>query len=330
MPLRAGVTARAEGRTDARSDGAVTRRGGLRPLRPRISSPAAVARIEGDPLSPESQAPHASPVQAPRADSRRRTRSPGPAVMVREVHTPAEAAVAARLWREYGAWLARHREVTAFDDEVLRRGMARLRAEAAELPGPYAPPSGALLLVLAGDQPVGCGALRRVDRSTAELKRVFVRPSTRGLGAGRALTLALLERARELGYARVVLDTLPGMTAAIALYRALGFRDTAPYWKPPYPGALFLEYRLRRARARRPPGRPSRPAPPRRAANRRDPRRRRTPPLGRHPILGRGASHARRRRGRARPAGRRAGPAAARRGDRRAASDPPGGLRDRR
>ena len=115
-------------------------------------------------------------------------------------------------------------------------------AELASLPGAYAPPGGALLL--APGQ--GCVAVRPLDPATAELKRLYVRPAARGTGLGRRLTLAAIGEARERGHSRLVLDTVAGkMDAAIALYRALGFREIAPYTGNPVPGALCLELRLR-------------------------------------------------------------------------------------
>jgi putative acetyltransferase len=115
-------------------------------------------------------------------------------------------------------------------------------AEVRTLPGAYAPPRGALLL--APGQ--GCVALRAVDDRTAEVKRLYVHPKARGAGLGRSLACAAVEEARSLGYARVVLDTMPEqMAAAVRLYRSLGFRDAAPYLAQPTPGALCLELRLR-------------------------------------------------------------------------------------
>ncbi len=61
---------------------------------------------------------------------------------------------------------------------------------------------------------------------------------------GRALTEAAMHEARGIGYARLILDTVPVMTVAIALYRALGFREIAPYRANPIPGAMFFELRL--------------------------------------------------------------------------------------
>lgn len=114
--------------------------------------------------------------------------------------------------------------------------------ELAGLPGAYGPPRGALLLAPGA----GCVALRPLDARTAEMKRLYVRPQARGAGLGRTLALAAIARARELGFARLVLDTIPErMDAAVKLYRSMGFRDTAPYGPAPTPCGLCLELPLR-------------------------------------------------------------------------------------
>jgi len=114
--------------------------------------------------------------------------------------------------------------------------------ELASLPGNYAPPRGALLL--APGQ--GCVAVRPLDAETAEMKRLYLRPEARGAGLGRSLAGAAVAHARERGFSRVVLDTIPEkMQEAVALYRSMGFRDAAPYLPEPTPGALCLELTLR-------------------------------------------------------------------------------------
>ena len=114
-------------------------------------------------------------------------------------------------------------------------------AELAALPGEYAPPGGVLLIARDGDAPAGCVALRRLDAGTGEMKRMYVREAYRGGGLGRRLAGAVIEEARNRGYVRVLLDTLPKLAPAIALYRDLGFRETAAYLASPTPGAVCFE-----------------------------------------------------------------------------------------
>ena len=116
--------------------------------------------------------------------------------------------------------------------------------ELATLPGDYARPAGRLLLAFEELRAAGCGALRRIDDEVCEMKRLYVRPAFRGKGAGRELIDALMHCAREIGYRRMRLDTLPSMTSAIAIYRSLGFKAIAPYRVNPVPGAAFLELDL--------------------------------------------------------------------------------------
>lgn len=164
---------------------------------------------------------------------------------IRLVTNPCDVADVRSLFLEYRTWLAEHREVTAFADSVLRVGLRALDEEIATLPGAYGPPRGALFLALEEGRSVGCGALRELPKNVAELKRVYVRPKARGNGLGRRITVAALNEARRMGYARVVLDTLPNMTAAIAIYRKMGFVPIGAYWAHPVEGALFFQYRLR-------------------------------------------------------------------------------------
>ena len=132
------------------------------------------------------------------------------------------------LVREYAASLPFALDFQDFDRELN------------ELPGDYAPPKGALLLA----RGAGCVGLRPIDKTTCEMKRLYVRPSARGTGLGRRLAEAAITEARTLGYKRMRLDTVPGMDSAQSLYERLGFEDIAPYRANPIPGARFLELQL--------------------------------------------------------------------------------------
>jgi ribosomal protein S18 acetylase RimI-like enzyme len=150
------------------------------------------------------------------------------ALRIVPAHEPAWLTMVRELFLEYAAGLG-------FD-----LGFQNFDAELEELPGRYAPPSGRLLLAVRASEPAGCVALRGLDDTTCEMKRLFVRPAFRGCGAGRLLVEAILAEGRAAGYRQMRLDTLPSMGAAIALYRSLGFRPVEAYTVNPHPGALYL------------------------------------------------------------------------------------------
>lgn len=116
--------------------------------------------------------------------------------------------------------------------------------ELASLPGAYAQPSGRLLVAFDWDEPAGCGAFRQLENGVCEMKRLFVRPEHQGKAIGAALARALIEQAIEAGYSRMRLDTMPSMTRAITMYRALGFKEIPAYRFNPVPGSMFFELRL--------------------------------------------------------------------------------------
>ena len=125
-------------------------------------------------------------------------------------------------------------------------GFQDFQQELENLPGEYAEPRGCLFLGFENRAAAGCVALRDFGDNVAELKRLYVRPQFRGSGLGRLLTQRIIEEARERGYVRILLDTVPSMTAAVVLYRSLGFRPIAPYRYNPIDGALFMVLELAR------------------------------------------------------------------------------------
>jgi putative acetyltransferase len=144
--------------------------------------------------------------------------------------SPDDIKHARELFEEYAAWLQIDLCFQSFDKEL------------ASLPGQYAPPDGRLLLAIEGEQIAGCVALRKIGEDTCEMKRLFVRSQFRGKGLGRKLAETIIAEARQIGYERMRLDTLPGrMDQAIKLYRSLGFTEIPAYYHNPVPDATFME-----------------------------------------------------------------------------------------
>lgn len=96
-------------------------------------------------------------------------------------------------------------------------------------PRTFDPPDGAFVVALLDGEPVGCGGIRRLDAATAELKRMATLPAARRRGVARAVLHALEERARALGYRRLVLETGSRQPEAVALYRAAGYVDVPAF-----------------------------------------------------------------------------------------------------
>ncbi len=112
------------------------------------------------------------------------------------------------------------------------------------LPGDYAPPRGLLLLARQDGQDAGCIGLRPFDETRAEIKRLYIRPPFRGAGLGRTLAAAAIAHARSAGYRGILLDTLPAMREARALYSSLGFADCPAYYDNSCVGSDCYELKL--------------------------------------------------------------------------------------
>lgn len=153
-------------------------------------------------------------------------------VRISAASTTAEFEAVRGLFRDYARTPDVDVCVVGFDEEI--------RA----LPGVYAEPSGAVLLAQLMGAPAGCVAIKPVDESTAEMKRLFVRPEARGRKIGERLALAAIAAARARGYRRLRLDTLPSMTEARAIYSRLGFREVVPFGSLPVAGATWMELAL--------------------------------------------------------------------------------------
>ena len=149
-------------------------------------------------------------------------------IEIRSAELPRDLEVVRALFEEYANGLGVDLAFQGFDREL------------AELPGKYQPPAGSLLLAWNGERAVGSIALRPLDSRICEMKRLYVRPEARGEQLGRRLVERLCREARDAGYARICLDTLPMMVSAQSLYESLGFVPVEPYVFNPIPGTKFL------------------------------------------------------------------------------------------
>lgn len=151
-------------------------------------------------------------------------------ITLHAAHTPELLDVARELCREYAA--APHVAIRWPDSE----------RDIAGLPGEYAPPKGSILVAKDADRPIGFGCIRQLDEpGVCEMKRLYVRPTSRGEGVGELLVRALVDHARGLGYFTMRLDTAAEMTVAQALYRRLGFTKIPPYHDRLQPGDVCYQ-----------------------------------------------------------------------------------------
>lgn len=153
-------------------------------------------------------------------------------ISISTADTPERLRDAKLLFLEYERYLGVDLSFQGFDREV--QG----------LPGEYGPPDGAILIAYIGNEAGGCVALRRLEKAICEMKRLYVRPQQRGLGLGRSLAVAVMDRARALGFRRMRLDTLSTLSEAMRLYESLGFRRIDPYYDNPLPDVVYWELDL--------------------------------------------------------------------------------------
>jgi len=150
------------------------------------------------------------------------------------------------LMRAFIEWhRQRHFDDLALIDQYFDK--TAFEAELAALPGKYAPPKGRLLLAKQQNLPVGCVALREIDKAFCEMKRMFVYHQFHGQGIGRALAEEVIREAKLIGYASMRLDTGRKQVEAQHLYSSLGFKEIKPYYDLPEElqnWLVFMELKL--------------------------------------------------------------------------------------
>ncbi len=157
-------------------------------------------------------------------------------IIIRHSETEQDIREVRALFTEYQQWLG---------VDLCFQGFAE---ELEGLPGKYQPPDGCLLLACEGGQYAGVVGIRPFDLSSkqkvCEMKRLYVRPSWRGDGVGRALSEAAMDWAREAGYERICLDTLENLAEARALYISQGFHEIEAYYDNPLESPIYMERNL--------------------------------------------------------------------------------------
>ncbi|CAI6334152.1 unnamed protein product [Periconia digitata] len=187
-----------------------------------------------------------------------------PSVRVHEARFPHDAQTVATLFRAYAEWLNVDLTFQSFQTELAQLPGKYARESGGTLLLAYQPPTtasaatsdnradvgseaaGALGQATSSPPPaslgncIGCVAFRRFgSEDVCELKRLYIVPEARGLGAGGVLVAKALEMAREMGYKEMLLDTLASMVAARKLYVRFGFRETDSYYDNPLDDVVY-------------------------------------------------------------------------------------------
>lgn len=154
-------------------------------------------------------------------------------IKLTEAKSPDEFKIAIDLFKEYAIQIGVNLEFQNFSNEI------------ENIESQYSRPKGVLFLAnQEGNFPLGCCAIRELKDTICELKRMYLRKEGRGLGVGKQMLSKAIETARQMGYRKMRLDTLPSMTAAISLYQSVGFYDIEPYRYNPIPGTRYFEIDL--------------------------------------------------------------------------------------
>jgi ribosomal protein S18 acetylase RimI-like enzyme len=108
----------------------------------------------------------------------------------------------------------------------------------------YSSEESKIFLLKNGCMSVGCAAFRKLNDTTCEMKRVYIRPSARGNSQGAKLIDRVLQEATVSGYKKMCLDVLPEFKTALELYKSYGFVEHPPVTNNPVPGTHFLGLNL--------------------------------------------------------------------------------------
>ncbi len=147
-------------------------------------------------------------------------------VEIREALLPNDVNLIRKLWTEYLTWGNNKMQEIYGVHPHDPKETVELDIKSIEK---FQHPQGQLLLAFFDSKACGIGCLKKIDNETGEIKRMYIDPSFRKIGAGKLMLESLLQGARELGYHKVKLDSAKFMESAHALYRKVGFKDISAY-----------------------------------------------------------------------------------------------------
>ena len=127
---------------------------------------------------------------------------------------------------------AAYLKLQKYDEEVLH------------LERKYGEPPGRLYLVYCGEEVAGCVGLKKLDETSCEIKRLYVRARFRGHKLGEQMVERLMADARAIGYRHILLDTLPFLRTAIQMYLRMGFYEIPSYNGSPMENLIYMKYDL--------------------------------------------------------------------------------------
>ena len=147
-------------------------------------------------------------------------------IEIRDAKLPSDIVFIKKLWTDYLTWGNDKMQMLYGvhphnPEEAVKEDIKKIDK--------FLPPNGRLMLAFVDENACGIGCLKSINEEIGEIKRMYVDPSFRQIGAGRAIVKALLNAAKEAGYKKVRLDSPKFMEAAHSLYRSVGFRDIPVY-----------------------------------------------------------------------------------------------------
>jgi GNAT superfamily N-acetyltransferase len=161
-------------------------------------------------------------------------------IEIREAKLPDDIDYIKQLWTDYLTWgndtmqllygVHPHNPIEAVQEDI--ENIAK-----------FLPPNGRLILAFIDNKSCGIGCLKSINDEIGEIKRMYVDPSFRKIGAGRLILQTLINAAKEAGYKKVRLDSPKFMEAAHSLYRSFGFEAISVYDEVEIP-AEFRQYLL--------------------------------------------------------------------------------------